>query len=496
MNGITPKMTVRRQQMIVVGFIVLLASMQLFLALLTNGFAMSQDEAMWHYIGRNWFRNGLVPYSGGVDNHSPLVFAIFGLSDKLFGVNYWFPRLVGTVCQSVGIYYLYKIAKRIMGWRAGILAMSFYGLSVLWHGADGKYVSFTETYDVMFIIMSFYYFVTSKNKKGYFISGFLSVIGTGFRLSGFFGIVTLFITSFKHHRTCTYMFCLGVLSGVIFLSLIFLLAGIDFRDIYTYAFADNFVPGSTTDHDIWFRAVHFCEMFFYSEVILFYPLILTYFFIRKKVDWLILWLIFEFIGINIIGNYARVDLKDIFPPMALIGALVVAHLISIHKIPMKYVMTVVWICFSPKLVEPFINFQRLFKGEYQFAANFCHEPYITPDESACRQLGWWVKANTNAQDKVLVAGFGSQVQVYSERQSPSIYFNATQTRLAKERFFKDMRQNEPEMILIPLFSDYRQYIDAGLQTFIDQLVEKDYDFDQCMFNYNIYRINKKRIASH
>jgi len=66
--------------------ILLLTLMQLFITLLTNGFAMSQDEAMWHYIGRNWFRNGLVPYAGGVDNHSPLFFAIFGLSDRLFGV--------------------------------------------------------------------------------------------------------------------------------------------------------------------------------------------------------------------------------------------------------------------------------------------------------------------------------------------------------------------------------------------------------------------------
>ena len=30
--------------------------LQLFVALFTDGFALSFDEAMWHYIGRNWFR--------------------------------------------------------------------------------------------------------------------------------------------------------------------------------------------------------------------------------------------------------------------------------------------------------------------------------------------------------------------------------------------------------------------------------------------------------
>src|ERR1700748_2669390 len=163
--------------------ILLLAGLQLFITLLTNGFALSSDEAMWHYIGRNWFRHGLPPYSGGADNKSPLIFAVFGLSDWLFGVNYWFPRVLGTICQSVGIYYVYKIANQIAGKRAGILAITFYGLSVLWHCVDGRYASHTETYEVMFIIISFYLYLNSQNNKGFFLSGFLAGIGLGFRVS-------------------------------------------------------------------------------------------------------------------------------------------------------------------------------------------------------------------------------------------------------------------------------------------------------------------------
>src|SRR5262245_25326998 len=71
------------------------AALQLITALLTEGFTLSFDEAMWQYIGRNWFRNHLAPFDGGVDNKSPLIYAVFGFSDTLFGVNYWFPRVVG-----------------------------------------------------------------------------------------------------------------------------------------------------------------------------------------------------------------------------------------------------------------------------------------------------------------------------------------------------------------------------------------------------------------
>src|SRR5215467_8994319 len=136
--------------------IILLTILQLFVALLSNNLTFTHEEAMWQYIGRNWFRNGLTPYSGGVDNKSPLIFAIFGLSDKLFGTNFWFPRIIGTLCQSVGLYFVYKTARHVAGKRAGVFALTLYGLSLLWKNTGGSYVSFTETYAVMFIILSFY----------------------------------------------------------------------------------------------------------------------------------------------------------------------------------------------------------------------------------------------------------------------------------------------------------------------------------------------------
>ncbi|MHB8208426.1 ArnT family glycosyltransferase [Mucilaginibacter sp.] len=482
------KQSVKSWELKPLHIIIALVLIQLFITLLTNGFALSQDEAMWHYIGRNWFRNGLVPYTGGVDNKSPFFYAIFGLSDKLFGVNYWFPRVLGTACEVVGIYYIYKIALKIADKNAAILAMSFYGLSMMWHGVDGRYASFTETYDVMFTIIAFCIFLNAEGKKDFFISGVIAMIGLSFRLSAGFGILTLLGLCLYKKRAYTFTFCLGLISGVIALALLLMLAGINLHDTYTYMLADNFGAGSTTDHNFLWRTVQFYNMFFYSEVILFYPLIFIYLFINRKVDWLVLWLIFAFIGINIIGNYARVDLKDLLPPLSLMAALAVAHLVKLYNISMRQVMLIVWVCFLPKLVEPLVCFKRIFTGEFQKAENYCHEPYIIPDESASRQMGWWVKANTKSNQKVFVAGYGSQVQAYSERISPSIYFNVTQTTIAKKRLYADMKQNKPDMILVPLFPEYKQYVDADLRLYVDSLVAKDYRFETCMFNYSVYRI--------
>jgi hypothetical protein len=80
------------------------------------------------------------------------------------------------------------------------------------------------------------------------------------------------------------------------------------------------------------------------------------------------------------------------------------------------------------------------------------------------------------------------VQAYSERLSPSIYFNVTQTSRAKEKFKNDINLHLPNLIAIPLFSEYTQNVDRDIRSFIDGLIEKNYYFDRCMFGYGIYRL--------
>src|ERR1700712_1650135 len=209
--------TTTRWQPTPLQIIILLAVLQLLVTLLTDGFALSFDESIWHYIGRNWFRHGMVPYTGGVDNKSPLIFVVFGISDKLFGLNYWFPRILGTIFQSIGIWYIYKIAKHLAGERAGMLAISFYGLSLLWHGTGGRYVAFTETYDMLFIILAFYRYITAQHRQDFFIAGLLAGVGLAFRLSAIWGIAASLIRELRKSRVNALIFCSGVLTAILLL---------------------------------------------------------------------------------------------------------------------------------------------------------------------------------------------------------------------------------------------------------------------------------------
>lgn len=468
--------------------IIVLTILQLLITLLTDGFVLSYDEAIWHFIGRNWFRYNLVPYAGGVDNKSPLIFAIFGLSDKLFGVNYWFPRVLGTLCQSVGLYYVYKIAQYVSGRKAGILALSFYGLSLLWRATGNKYVSYTETYEVTFVIIAFYYYLSAQNKKHYLLSGCMAGLAIAFRLTAFFAVMAIFISLIRKNSNNTFSFCLGALISFISLVLVYYLSGINMHDLFIYGFADNFRSGNAYDYSFLWKIEQFSDKFLYSEVVLLYPLTIGYCIIKKRADLFVLWLVFAFAAIVVVGGYTRVHVKEVLPALSLMSAFALAHLAQVYKMPLRPAMIIIWIVFFPKLLEPLINLKKVLYNKPVKVEEYCKEPYLWPDEETRKKLGWWIKQNTGVHDKVFVTGFAAQIQVYSERQS--IYFNGMQTRVSTGKLFKDLQVNKPAMILVPLYPEYKQYIKPQMRNFIDSVVARDYTLYKCMYSHNIYKLKQ------
>jgi 4-amino-4-deoxy-L-arabinose transferase-like glycosyltransferase len=336
--------------------IITLALLQLSMSLLYFHFTF--DEAMWEYIGRNWFRHGLVPYTGGVDNKSPLIYLLFGLSDKLFGANYWFPRLVGTFVQSAGIYFVYKIATRLANEQAGIFAVTVYGLSLLWKSTDGVDVSLTQTYAVTFILMAVYGCISGTKGKEFFLAGLLAGLGFGFRFSAGFGIAAICVFLFRKSLKFTVYFLTGLISSVLAQAILLYLSGVNLFDFLAYAFTDNFGSGSITDRNFTWRLENFVHAFFYTELILFYPLVAAYFFIRKKVDFLAVWLICEFIGINVLSMYATAHFKNLLPVLSIMSGLSISHLIETYKVPLKPLLVIVWISFFPKTLEPLVGLKK------------------------------------------------------------------------------------------------------------------------------------------
>ncbi|HEX3768492.1 MAG TPA: glycosyltransferase family 39 protein, partial [Puia sp.] len=381
----------------------IIAIIQFVIAFFTEPMIFTHEEAMWQYIGRNWLRNGLVPYTGGVDNKSPLIFLIFGISDRLFGVNFWFPRLLGIAVQSAGIFFLYKIAEKTISHRAGLFAISFYGLSLAWRTTGGKYVSFTETYAITFILSAIYACMLYRKDLHVFFGGLLAGVGLGFRLSAVFGILPLLVFNFNKNRRSGFIFLLGILASAGFLLIIGLLAGIRLNDYFFYGFTDNFGSGSPTSHSLAWEAQGFADGFFYSELILFYPAVVAYFFIKREMDFLKGWLMSEFIGIVVLGIYARNHFKELLPAMSLMAAFVADRLIENDRMAPRRFMLGIWILFFPKSFEPLFAIRKFFMpGNSPSVKN---RSVAYEDENKKKDIGWWIRNNTDASEKVFVAGY-------------------------------------------------------------------------------------------
>jgi hypothetical protein len=466
--------------------IFILAILQLIISFLTVPMVLTFDESMWNYIGRNWIRNGLAPYSGGVDNKSPLIFLVFGISDRLFGVNFWFPRLLGIVVQSVGIYTLFKIAEKTISPRAGIIAISFYGLSLLWRSTGGKYVSYTETYAITCIIIAVYFCIVCQKNNYAFIGGLFAGFGLGFRFTAVFGMAPVFIFTFNRNKRAALTFLLGILTSVAVLIILGELSGIKMSEFLFYGFGDNFGTGSATAHSLAWKAQRFGDGFFYSELILFYPTVVFYFILNRKLDFLKIWLLSEFIGIIILGMYDRCHYKDLLPVMSLMSAYVSYYLVENYHASLKQILLGLWIVFFPKTFEPLFAFKKFFILKSNQSITNTDKAAFDGDDLK-RLLGLWIRSKTLSAEKVFVAGYGAQIQAYSERISPSIYFNVTQTVYAKKRLFSDLLSNKPSMMVIPLSETYSNSVDGDIRLFINELAFKNYRLDTCIYDYKIFR---------
>ena len=285
-------------------------------------------------------------------------------------------------------------------------------------------------------------------------------------------------------------FCAGVVSGIIIFILLIVLAGIPVNDFIFYSLTQNFENGSVTDITISQRVSSFMNAFFYSEMVVFYPFVLIYFFLKNKNNLIVIWLVCEFIGINIVGSYATTHFKDLLPSMALMSGISIAYLVENFKIPIKPVLIIVWICFFPKLINPFIDLKLFIFPPKNISEKLCTQPYQEPGDNAKKLLGEWINSNSAAGDKIYVGGYGAIVQAYSNRLSPTIYFNVTQTKIAKEKLFIDLINNKPALMAVPEFPSYQVNVSWDIRSFVDSLASKEYSFEKCMYGYGIYRLKK------
>jgi hypothetical protein len=175
--------------------------------------------------------------------------------------------------------------------------------------------------------------------------------------------------------------------------------------------------------------------------------------------------------------------------LAIASAACIDIFLKATNLSFRKTLAVIWICFFPKDTEPLfsaldMNHPGAGTGTPE---SYCIPPYPPLTNYARKQLGFWIKANTQPNEKVYVPT--PTVLVYTERQCPTISFSAGEWESARNTFYQQMNANRPNLLALPLNSGYETNVSAEQRNFIHSLAASPaYRADTCIYGYTIYRL--------
>ncbi|MFA5161071.1 MAG: glycosyltransferase family 39 protein [Elusimicrobiales bacterium] len=136
----------------------------IILALLAAGLAaqcffppgLMADEGMWTYIAKVWLKTGVPPYAGGVENKTPGIFYVFAAANTLGENNYLFPRFLAAAMLCGAGILLKRLADMLAGEAAGIWTLAAYCALLLLDKTEAFNLAATESFMICFSILAFY----------------------------------------------------------------------------------------------------------------------------------------------------------------------------------------------------------------------------------------------------------------------------------------------------------------------------------------------------
>ncbi len=419
------------------------------------------DEGLWNYIANLWVRYGIPPYVGAVENKTPGIFEIFALSNLLFGINYWFPRVLGILSMAATTLLLCYMGRALHGRAAGAFAGVIFGLTMTWSRMEGYWPAQAESFMGFFTVLGFLLILIGSQKSGWvrlvlaFAAGLSAGLAIQFKQVAVFSAAAMFVfillelkTSLKQRLLCRGgLFLAGVATGLLIVLIPLFLSGVTLWDYIDGAWLILFQGGTAAPFSI--RIVKGYNFWFRSEGVLFWPLvfmfIVQYRGLREAgVPFLgiVLWMALDFLGANASGYYYGHQLKQLVPPVALAGGIAIAQIfrslyrasvIPANRLPSRVllslgILSLVWWGFSA------MKIQQEARLDLQ------------------RNLAYWIKDNTTEDDYIHVNTLAEgawAILAYAERRSPSRYFTYMflSRRGAMEEFGEDIHNSKPKLIV-------------------------------------------------
>ena len=454
----------------VLGFVLLFVHSQ--------GKVMDIDEGIWSYMGRVWADNGLVPYTGTINNKPPGIFLLYYYSYLLFGTNIWFTRLVGDIASMGASLCLFAFVRRISGsvYAAAISAGLYIALMPLkrFHVSAG----YTETFLVFFVLLSVLLLVLAVERAGrrsallIFAAGLSAGAALSFKQVALFDvlgivIIAIFLLSRRYQIKGITKAIVLLLFGVMVTTVVGILLmkahGCSFADYINQVWGHLF-KGREAKIGAAKRMADVIPAWSRTDLIIPYVAIAGFLigikWIRFKIPAIILlvWLGLEFIAVSATGTYYQHQFKQILPAMCVISG------ISLDFMG-------VWLCSKfPKL--PMCKTRGVFASVIIMAILLCYVPFnkcyqtgfkrmLVPKNDPKKELAHYVKDITADGEFIYVyGGSGYQVLSYSGRVAPTAYFIhfLHMYPCAMERLQKDFSKNPPVLVLLPIKGEIPEWL--------------------------------------
>jgi hypothetical protein len=422
-----------------------------------NG-SMNGDEGIWSYMGRIWVENGITPYTGALDNKPLAIIEVHALSYALFGTNFFFPRLIGGICIIFTGCLLYGINRICFNRQAGILASVTYCLTIPWMSINGAVTANSEVFMVFFSTIGFYSLFNNLSKpvpelKLSILAGAAFGIAIAFKQVAGLSLAVSFLIYwfYRRHNSMRFMaHIIMLIISVVFTFMIFqipVLNGVASKNYMEFAWLNP----KYYDTFLW-RIPKFFDAFFISRIAIFYPLLLVGILSRKGIShrsyfqYLIVWLIFAFIGVNISGHYYGHQVTQLLPPLALISGQAVGLLIDRGGQNFKGLIIISVVLFLPFSTLTHNAASILSSTENLPTSLFSH----IKGNSKTKALGKWLEKHTDKDDYIYIFGNGPNSTLsYSNRLSASKYINAMRYINAgsPEKVITDLEQKKPKFII-------------------------------------------------
>jgi 4-amino-4-deoxy-L-arabinose transferase-like glycosyltransferase len=457
---------------------------------------VSYDENLWSYMGNLWAKHGIPPYTGAVENKTPAIFFLYATANFLTAESIFVIRILGVFATLLSAFILYCICEKLHSKRAGIFCMLIFGLSMSWRLVDGSYFAHTEVFMVLFSVLAFYFIIkaksSSKMKYDLFFAGISIGIAISFKqiaVTTLVAVVLFFLVFSANHLSIKKkilgisLFFLGVTLSISLSILILFIYGVSFLDYIEGAWLILFNSGSKVS-SFEIQIAHFFDKLIGSRFVFFYFFVFLFFYQKKLVNkplfyGILLWFVFDFIGVNASGYYYGHQIKQVIPSLSLMGGMVMGNLMAPNFYLKRKNLNPLWY---------FIILTFLF-----FPYKQCYRTLnllLNPPDSFSKNMGYWVKEHTFKNDYIYILGDDDNLisaLAASSRVSSSNYFNLIFIKEDKHRHkvYSDLMNNTPKIIL-KIENDSLQIKEAYGEK-VDEFFKSNYTLFTVKEGFEVYK---------